>query len=112
MAHSSNQEFKRHRAHKGADAARMSPTRFAPYRKILSETDDGREVLACGHTLRPREDMIGRTYPERRRCVECLGVQCAATGHYAVDWLAPNNIGRPLMRCRCGSVEPDPTFSR
>lgn len=107
-----NQEFKRHRAGKGADAARMRPTRFAPYRKVVGEEAGEyaiQEVLECGHRLRPREDMIGRTYVERRRCVECLQIECATTGHYLVDWFASKAepvpwMGASFMRCRCTAV--------
>lgn len=78
MSASRDGVFLRHRAMAGADAARMKPTRFAPYRKIVGheEKELGNsgyshivEVLECGHTMRPRSDMIGETYPERRRCV-------------------------------------------
>lgn len=108
-----NAEFKRHRAMAGADAARMSPTRFAPYRKIVGEEErpigtttytSTVEVLECGHWLRPRHDMIGTTYPERRRCVDCLRVTCAEGGHELVDWYGPDNWHTTYMRCRCTAV--------
>jgi hypothetical protein len=91
---------------KGAEAARMSPTRFAPYRKIVgherNEHGSAVEVLECGHRLRPRHDMIGETYPMRRRCVDCLNVTCAADGHPLVDWYGPDNwLNATFMRCRC-----------
>jgi len=86
----------------------MSPTRFAPYRKIVGEEWDGVlevEVLSCGHKMRPREDMIGQTYPERRRCVECLMASCSSLGHPLVDWFMsagePSFNGRTFMRCQC-----------
>lgn len=100
-----NQEFKRHRAMAGAQASRTNPTRFAPYRKIVGEEPDERhpiltnEVLECGHRQRPREDMIGRTYPSRRRCVACLQLSCEAEGHPLVDW--NSGFGQPWLRCRC-----------
>lgn len=110
MAHTNNQEFKRHRAMRGADAAAKSPTRFAPYRKIVSTEFDERgmevELLECGHRTRPRSDMIGRTYPSSRRCVDCLQASCEADGHPLVDWNRTDetNFGRPDMRCRCRAV--------
>lgn len=76
----SNGDFKRYRAMKGADAAAKSRRFYM--RKIVREYTDDRgmpmEELDCGHSQRPKEDMIGRTYAERRRCTQCPIPECVA----------------------------------
>lgn len=89
------------RARSGGNAFSISPTRWAPLRKIVG-TDSYRsttvEILECGHDQRVREDMIGETNAYRRRCVECLNIACAAFGHPVAldDWYEKRG------RCRCG----------
>lgn len=39
--------------------------------EALSEGGHPREVLECGHKVRPREDWIGPTFAARRRCPYC-----------------------------------------
>lgn len=106
----SDGRLKHSRAVNGGNAAAMSPTRFAPLRKIDREENNEHgsviEVLACGHKLRPRHDMIGTTYTERRRCVECLRATCSEEGHKLVDWFSGWN-GRAFMRCKCTAVKAD-----
>lgn len=94
----------------------MSPTRFAPLRKIDREEHNEHgsviEVLTCGHKLRPRHDMIGTTYCERRRCVACLRATCAEEGHALIDWWAGSWNGRDFMRCKCTAVTAEPPAVR
>lgn len=85
------------RASSGGRSYSVSPTRWAPLRKITDEHYP-HEALECGHTLRVRSDMIGETNAYRRRCVECLYIACAAFGHP----VAPDDWYERRGRCRCG----------
>lgn len=42
-----------------------------PLRKIVDHTEDGLELLECGHKQRPRSDFVGHTNSVRRRCRQC-----------------------------------------
>ena len=75
----------------------MAPTRYAPLREIKSGSGF-LETLECGHTMRARSDMIGRTYTGRRRCLQCLSESCKAAGH-------PLDIERGVPTCRCGKAD-------
>lgn len=49
---------------------------LAPLRVVTKRYTDAigveRERLSCGHVVRRKEDHIGPTTTERRRCRECL----------------------------------------
>jgi hypothetical protein len=82
--------LKRSRAYAGGMASAASPKRKWPMRKITGETwvtiagIEGRtfrrDLLECGHTVRPAHDMIGETYPASRRCGKCYAEAAAKTG--------------------------------
>ena len=81
----------RSRAYSGGAGWAASPLRAAPLRRVVEvRTVSGvpREVLACGHEIGVRRDMIGETYAERRRCGECLAL---ATAGEAVPEVAPES---------------------
>lgn len=62
------------RAYSGGMGWASSPLRNAPLRRVVEVVpgEYGRlEVLSCGHSMRPRSDMIGETSASRRRCLEC-----------------------------------------
>ena len=92
----SHATWKRSRGRSGAAASAVNPLRYAPLRRI-DRYDGGLEVLECGHSMRPRTDLIGETIVAKRRCRECLVAECAAAGH-------PFDIVRVHARtCRCGA---------
>jgi hypothetical protein len=76
-----------------------------------------REVLACGHEIGVRYDMIGETSATRRRCGECLALATAGEEVPEVEaesvedreerlvTRAANNAAHPLRRVeRCGDT--------
>lgn len=67
------------RGRAGAEASARSPKRKWPLRKVVGDAweeilhghEIRRDLLECGHTVGQASDMIGDTYPARRRCREC-----------------------------------------
>lgn len=59
----------------GRGKTRRGRTNTDPLRLVVGEeVNEGghvREVLECGHRVGIREDWIGRTHAERRRCPYC-----------------------------------------
>jgi hypothetical protein len=64
-------------------ASAASPKRKWPLRRVVGSGRFAvyghapaikvyREVLECGHLIRPAHDMIGETEHERRRCGKCF----------------------------------------
>ncbi|MHB1974922.1 MAG: hypothetical protein ACYCR4_11685, partial [Acidimicrobiales bacterium] len=82
----------RNRGHSGGAGWAASPLRAAPLRRVVEvRTVSGvqREVLACGHEIGVRHDMIGETYAARRRCGECLAL---ATAGEKVPEVEPESV--------------------
>lgn len=58
------------RAKAGGRAAAQSPSRTYPLRKVVGH-DEAMDELDCGHILAGASDIMGRRYPDRRRCFKC-----------------------------------------
>jgi hypothetical protein len=62
--------WRRSRASKGGEAARKTNRSYF-LRKVVGHDREGRELLECGHTIWPRQDMAGEYPAARRRCLRC-----------------------------------------
>jgi hypothetical protein len=82
MTNVNRETWKANRARLGGQAARRTNQGYY-LRRIVGFDGDGRELLACGHAIWPREDMIGPTNAIRRRCP-----RCPKPAHGEVDLLA------------------------
>lgn len=61
---------KRSRARK-AGLAGAATNRMYFLRRIVGHDELGAEILECGHTQMPRQDLFAEYNADRRRCIRC-----------------------------------------